>query len=159
MNFIATKAERPTEPVTLRSRIRTLVVDDSPFMLKTIAQILKQAANLDLVGTATNGLQALRLVSALSPDLVLMDVHLPYLNGIQATQYIKQRENPPAVVIITSDNRPITKAMAEKAGADGFLSKEGDLQHRLLGVLEDLFGPGGASRAAATDTSFQNQPA
>jgi len=159
MNFIATKAERPTEPVTLHSRIRTLVVDDSPFMLKTIAQILKQAAYLDLVGTATNGLQALRLVSALLPDLVLMDVHLPYLNGIQATQYIKQREHPPAVVIITSDAPPVTKAMAEKAGADGFLSKEGDLQHRLLGVLEDLFGPGGASRAAATDTSFQNQPA
>ena len=148
-----------SEPVTLHSRIRTLVVDDSPFMLKTIAQILKQAANFDLVGTATNGLQALRQVSALSPDLVPMDVHLPYLNGIQATQYIKQREHQPAVVIITSDAPPVTKAMAEKAGADGFLTKEGDLQSRLLGALEDLFGPSGASRAAATDTSFQNQPA
>jgi len=128
-------------------------------MLKTIAQILKQAANLDLVGTATNGLQALRQVSALSPDLVLMDVHLPYLNGIQATQYIKQREHPPAVVIITSDAHPVTEAMAEKAGADRFLSKEGNLRHRLIGALEDLFDLSGASRAEDTDTSFQNQPA
>src|SRR5258708_17591189 len=143
-----------SEPVTLRSRIRTLVVDDSPFMLKTIAQILKQAANFDLVGTATNGLQALRQVSALSPDLVPMDVHLPYLNGIQATQYIKQREHQPAVVIITSDAPPVTKAMAEKAGADGFLSKEWDLQIRLLAPLEDFFGPSATIRAPATQPLF-----
>jgi len=158
MNSIATKAQNGTEPATLRPRIRTLVVDDSPFMLKTLAQILKHAANFDLVGTATNGCQGLRQVSALWPDLVLMDVHLPCLNGIQATQCIKQREHPPVVVIMTSDDRSLTKAMAEKAGADGFLSKAGDLKHRLMGVLEDLFGPNGASRAPASDTSFRNQP-
>ena len=159
MNFSSTKIKRGTEPVTLHSRIKSLVVDDSPFMLKTLAQILKQAPNCDLVGSATNGSQALRQVHALSPDLVLMDVHLPDLNGLQATQYIKQRENPPAVVIITSDNRPITKAMAEKAGADGFLSKGEDLRQRLIGVLEDLFGSTRAGRSAASNPSFQKQPA
>src|SRR5258705_12043632 len=125
-------------------------------MLKILAQLLKQAANFDLVGTATNGCQALRQVAALSPDLVLMDVHLPCLNGIQATQYIKQCEHPPVVVIITSDSLPVTKAMAEKPGADGFLAKDGDLKRQLLGALKDLFGPGGATRAAANDKSFQN---
>ncbi len=159
MSFTATKAEMGTEPPTLRPRIRTLVVDDSPFMLKILAQILKRAANFDLVGTAANGCQGLRQISVLSPDLVLMDVHLPCLNGIQATQYIKQREHPPVVVIITSDAHPVTKARAEKAGADGFLGKEGNLQQRLIGALENLFGPSGASRAAATDKSFQNLPA
>ena len=93
MNFTATKAEMGTEPVRLRPRIRTLVVDDSPF------------------------------------------------------------------VIITSDAHPVTKARAEKAGADGFLGKEGNLQQRLIGALENLFDPSGASRAAATDKSFQNLPA
>src|SRR5258705_236782 len=115
--------------------IRTLVVDDSPFMLKSLSQILKQAANFDLVGTATKGCQALRQVSALTPDLVLMDVHLPCLNGIQATQYIHQREHPPVVVIITSDTHPVTKAMAEKAGSNGFLSKKGKLQQRSIATL------------------------
>jgi len=142
---------------TLRPRIRTLVVNDSPLMLKTLAKILKQTANFDLVGTATNGCQTLRQVSALSPDLVLMDVHLPCLNGIQATQCIKQGEHPPVVVIISSDNRPVTKAMADKAGSDGFLSKEWDLQHRLLRLLEDLFGRSGASREGAIDASFQRK--
>ena len=64
-------AKNGKERVTLPARIRTLVVDDSPFMLKLLAQILKQMANFDLVGTATNGGQALRQVSALSLDLVL----------------------------------------------------------------------------------------
>jgi DNA-binding NarL/FixJ family response regulator len=150
MNSIATKAQNGMEPVALRPGIKTLVVDDSPFMLKILAQILKHAPNFDLVGTATNGCQALRQVSALSPDLVLMDVHMPRLNGLQATQYIKQREHPATVVIISSDTSPVTKAMADKAGADGFLGKERDLRRRLLGALEDLFGPGGTSRAAAT---------
>ena len=152
-------AKTRTERVTLHASIRTLVVDDSPFMLKLLAQILKQMANFDLVGTATNGGQALRQVSALSPDLVLMDVHLPGLNGIQAIQYIKQREHPPAVVIISSDARPITKEMAQKAGADGFLNKEEDLQHRLMSVLENLFGPSVATRSAVTDSSFHKQAA
>jgi DNA-binding NarL/FixJ family response regulator len=152
-------AKNGKERVTLHARIRTLVVDDSPFMLKLLAQILKQMANFDLVGAATNGGQALRQVSALSPDLVLMDVHLPGLNGIQATQYIKRREHPPAVVIISSDARPITKEMAQKAGADGFLSKEGDLQHRLISVLEGLFGPTGVDRAVPINPSFQKQTA
>ena len=146
-------AKNEKERVTLHARIRTLVVDDSPFMLKLLAQILKQMANFDLVGTATNGGQALRQVSALSLDLVLMDFHLPGLNGIQATQYIKRRERPPAVVIISSDARPITKEMAQKAGADGFLNKEEDLQHRLMSVLENLFGP------AVADSSFHKQAA
>ena len=152
-------AKNGKERVTLHARIRTLVVDDSPFMLKLLAQILKQMANFDLVGTATNGGQALRQVSALSPDLVLMDVHLPGLNGIQAIQYIKHREHPPVVVIISSDARPITNELALKAGADGFLNKKEDLQHRLMSVLESLFGPSVATRSAVTDSSFHKQAA
>src|SRR5208337_991740 len=80
------------------TRIRTLVVDDSPSMLKVLAQSLEEAGNFDLVGTATDGCQALRQVSALSPELVLMDIHMPRLNGIQATRFIKQRERPPVVI-------------------------------------------------------------
>ena len=158
MKFIGTKAKTGTEPVTLHLRIRTLVVDDSPFMLKSLAQILNQAANFELVGTATNGCQALRQVSAVSPDLVLMDIHLSGLNGLQVAQYIKEREHPPTVVILSSDTHPVTKVMAERAGADGFLSKGWDLQHRLLGVLEDLFGRRGASRPGPTDISFRIHP-
>ena len=144
---------------TSYTRVRTLIVDDSPFMLKILAQTLKEAGSFDLVGSATDGYQALRYVSALSPELLLMDIHMPGLNGIQATRYIKQSEHPPVIILISSDTDSMTRSLAEQAGADGFLSKEGNLQQRLIDALEDLFGPSGASRAAAADKSFQNLPA
>ena len=126
------------------TRVRTLMVDDSPFMLKILAQILEEAGNFDLVGTAIDGRQAVRYVSMLSPDLVLLDLHMPGLSGIQATRYIKNREHPPVVIIVTSDDSPATKATAEEAGADGFVSKDGNLRQQIMGALQDLFGPNAA---------------
>ena len=126
-----------------RTRIRTLLVDDSPFMLKVLAQILKGAGDFDIVGAATNGCQGLRYVSLLSPDLVVMDLHMARLNGIQATRCLKQHEHPPVVIIATSDDSPTAKAMAEQAGADAFVCKETNLRDQLLGAVRQLFGSAG----------------
>ncbi len=134
------------------ARVRTLVVDDSRFMLKILTQTLERAGKFDVVGTATDGCQAVRYVSMLSPELVLMDVHMPRLSGIQATRCIKQREHPPAVIMVTSDDSPVTKATAEEAGADGFISKQGNLRLQLIGVLQDLFGFNGTNRATTWNT-------
>ena len=135
------------------------MVDDSPMMLKTLAQILEQAGNFDLVGTATNGCQALRHVSELSPELVVMDVNMPQLNGLQATDYIKHRECPPTVIIVTSDDSAATRSMAEKAGADGVVVKQGDLGLRLMGTLHKLFGPGASRRRMSCSVSLTTPPA
>ena len=134
-------AETTSDP---RTRFRTLVVDDCPFMLKTLSQILEQAGKFDLVGSATDGAQALRYVSMLSPELVLMDAHMPRLNGIQATRCIKQSKHPPVVIIVSSDDSPVTKAAAEAAGADGFVLKQDNLRHDLIFELQDLFRTKGA---------------
>ena len=144
---------------TSNTSIRTLVVDDSPFMLRILAGILEGAGNFDLVGTATDGWQALRHVTALSPDLVLLDLHLPHPNGIEATRYIKAHAHPPIVIMVTSDDSSSAKSMAEKAGADAFVSKAGNLSARLTRTLQDLFGPGGVRGAAASGVSLQDPPA
>jgi two-component system chemotaxis response regulator CheB len=138
------------------TRLTTLVVDDSPFMLKILTQILKAAGDFDLVGSATNGGQALRYVSMLSPDLVLMDIHMPGLNGIQVTRSIKQSEHSPVVILASSDDSSVTKTTAEEAGADAFVSKEGNLRNQLMGALQDLFGPG-SEKPEAVGISFQNK--
>jgi Response regulator containing a CheY-like receiver domain and an HTH DNA-binding domain len=138
------------------TRVRTLVVDDSPFMLKILAQILEAAGNFDLVGTATDGCKALRYVSMLSPDLVLMDIHMPGLNGVQVTRSIKQSEHSPVVILASSDDSSVTKTTAEEAGADAFVSKEGNLRNQLMGALQDLFGPG-SEKPEAVGISFQNK--
>jgi CheY-like chemotaxis protein len=128
-------------------------------MLKTLSQILERAGNFDLVGTAMDGGQALRDVSMLSPELVLMDVHMPRLNGIQATRYLKQGEHPPVVIIITSDDSSAAREMAEVAGADAFVSKDGNLLHELMDALQNLFGPTGVRREAAGANCFQQRRA
>jgi len=67
----------------------------------------------------------------MKPDLVLMDYSMPHINGIEATRYIKQFQNPPLVIIVTSNDTPECKAQAKAAGADGFVVKGGDLHDRL----------------------------
>ena len=150
-----TRLPRLAEP-TSDTRVTTLVVDDSPFMLKTLSQILERAGNFDLVGTATDGCQALRYVSMLSPELVLMDVHMPRLNGLQATRHMKRSEHPPVVILLSSDNSSLTKLLAEQAGADAFVIKQGKLRQGVIGALQNLSGPNGARPATAEGISFQD---
>jgi len=132
------------------TRIKTLVVDDSPFMLKILAQTVEAAGRFDLIGSATEGHQALRYVSMLTPDLVVMDLHMPGLNGVQLTRCIKGREHPPVVIIVSSDDS--SKTTAELAGADAFVSKGGNLRHRMIGTLHKIFGPGSATQTATAET-------
>jgi CheY-like chemotaxis protein len=131
------------DPNQSQANIRTLVVDDSPFILKQLSLFLEKEGRFDVVGTATDGCQALRYARALSPELILMDFHLPNLSGIQATQHIKQSENPPVVIIITSDDSPNSRLMAKDAGADAFVVKASDIDVQLRARLRELFGPDG----------------
>ena len=147
-----------THPIRLvaptpATRVRTVVVDDSPFMLKILAQTLEEAGNFDLVGSATDAYQALRHVSALSPELVLMDIHMPGLNGIEATRCMKRSDHPPVVILISSHSSAATKSLAEWAGADGFVSKKVNFRHLLISALKKLFGP---SRALGIDPISEN---
>jgi len=68
-----------------------------------------------------------------------MDYSMPHINGIEATRYIKQFQNPPLVIIVTSNDTPECKAQAKAAGADGFVVKGGDLHDRLRLVFQELF--------------------
>lgn len=153
-----TRLPNPAKALADR-RVRTLVVDDSPLLLKILSQILEEAGAFELVGTATDGHQALRQAAALSPELVLMDLHLPQLNGIQATRHLKQHEPPPVVILVTSDESALARSLAAQAGADAFVLKAGNLRHRLMSALRDLFGPEGVRRARPSAFSLQTAPA
>ena len=138
------------------ARVRTLIVDDSPHRLKVLAQALKKLGNFDLVGAATDERQALPYVSALYPDLVLMDSHMPRLNVLHAAHSIKQREHPPILIVVSSDDDSIARARAEQAGADGLITKARDLSHRLVAMLQKFFGPNGKQSTATSGTAFQS---
>ncbi|MCZ7639610.1 MAG: response regulator transcription factor [Verrucomicrobia bacterium] len=100
-----------------------LIADDSPVMLRILAQILEAEGYFTLVGSVTDGSQAVRQTLNLKPELVLMDYSMPRMNGINATRCIKQVQDPPFVIIITSNDTPACKTLTEAAGADGFVLK------------------------------------
>jgi len=135
---MASRQPQSPEPTPTSPNIRTLAVDDSPYMLKTYALILAAESNFTLVGTATDGRQALTAVLTLQPELVLMDIRMPHMNGIEATRYLKRFRHPPAVIIVTSDDSPASLQLAKTAGADGIVSKNGDLRKDLRAVLQRL---------------------
>jgi len=120
--------------------IRTLLVDDSPAMLNILAQVLAAENRFTVVGSATDGCQALRLAMDLKPELVLMDLNLPELNGAQAASYIKDFSNPPVVFLMTSDDSSNSRAISKAAGADAFIVKSGDLRAQLRAKLQEWFG-------------------
>ena len=110
-------------------------------MLKTLAAIIAQEPDLDIVGTATDGRKAVLAAATLAPELVLVDLHLPHLNGAQVTRCLKQFESPPVVFIVTSDDSPSSRSLSATAGADAFVVKSGDLHLQLHSELQEWFGP------------------
>ncbi len=104
--------------------IRTVVVDDSPLMLKTLSLLLEQQGGVELIGTSTDGRLAMRRLAELSPNLVLMDLQLPGMNGLEVTRWLKAQAQAPAVIILTAEDTPEHRAGAQMVGADGFVAKQ-----------------------------------
>jgi len=112
------------------ARIRTVIADDSAHVSAVVCEHLLEHRRFDVVGFARNGIEAVESVCTLKPELVIMDISMPEMNGLDATRLIKATREPPVVVIFSLEDSSSYKAAAEKAGADGFCSK--------LDVLEDL---------------------
>jgi DNA-binding NarL/FixJ family response regulator len=81
--------------------IRTLIVDDSPLFLERAVRWLKKEPHLEIVGQATSGEEAMAQLEALNPDLVIIDLAMTGLNGIQVAKKMKQAVNPPAIILIS----------------------------------------------------------
>ena len=118
--------------------IRVVVADDHAVVRGGLDQLLATADGIELVGSATDGAEAVALVEALAPDVVLMDLSMPNVDGIAATREITAGGSPARVVVLTSmaDDRHIADAL--EAGAIGYVLKHAE--------PDDLIG---AIRAAA----------
>ena len=117
---------------------RVLIVDDSVRTRDGLRALLTMRPEIEVVGEATNGQDAVRLVAECRPDIVLMDLHMPVLDGVQATQLIKQQW--PAVTIVVLTMYAVEKSAALAAGADAFLIK-GNAPDRILAALGvDILG-------------------
>ena len=117
----------------LRSARRVLVVDDHP-SFRRCARALLEAEGLEVVGEAADGATALALVHELAPELVLLDVQLPDLDGFEVASRLLARDPDLAIVLVSSRDRASYGSLVESSGARGFVSK-GDLSAAALAGL------------------------
>jgi two-component system chemotaxis response regulator CheB len=121
-------------------KIRVLVVDDSAFMRKVLEGIFHSAPQFQVVGMAKDGNEAISLAESLKPDVITMDINMPHLNGIQATEQIMTR-NPLPIVIVSSESREGADGAlrALELGAIEFVSKPANaIDLDMKNIQEDL---------------------
>ncbi len=104
--------------------IRVLLVDDDPLVRAGLRMILSSADDLDVVGEAADGADAVDAVRADRPDVVLMDIRMPVMDGIAATTALRRLPSPPHVIVLTTFQADDHVMDALRAGADGLLLKD-----------------------------------
>lgn len=121
-------------------RIRTLMVDDHATFLDELAHLLEEDRKMDIVGRAASGEDAVEQTTALRPDLVLMDLAMPGMGGLEATRRLKIHTgtDAPRVIMLSLHEHPMYRAAALDAGANGFVSKS-TLGTTLLPMIHSLF--------------------
>ena len=141
--------------------IRILLVDDQDLIRHGLNILLSTDANIEVVGEAGNGLEAVQMVSQLSPDVVLMDVRMPICDGVAGTSKICEKYPQTKVLMLTTFDDQEYVSQALQAGASGYLLKDTPFEELTQAI--DLvnkgytqIGPGLASKVITNSTSATN---
>lgn len=104
--------------------IRLLIVDDDPLVRAGLILMLGGADDIDIVGEGTDGRDVPELVAHLAPDVVLMDIRMPHVDGLTATELLRARPDAPEVIVLTTFHADEQVVRALRAGAAGFVLKD-----------------------------------
>ncbi|QWF79299.1 response regulator [Amycolatopsis sp. CA-230715] len=144
--------------------LRVLVVDDHPLFRFGVCTILAGEPSIEVVGEAANGEGAVSATAALAPDVVVMDLNLPDLSGVDATKRIVAARPETGVLMLTMSDENESVFAAMRAGARGYLLKDAEPDEivravRAVGRREAIFGPDIATRVLGFFTEPQPQAA
>jgi DNA-binding NarL/FixJ family response regulator len=114
--------------------IRVILADDQPLVRAGLRRMIDQAPGIDVAGEAGTGAEAVQLVRDTGPDVVVMDVRMPGMDGIEATQLITARDTRARVLVLTTFDDDDYVYGALRAGASGFLVKDMALEHILTAI-------------------------
>ncbi|HRV92534.1 MAG TPA: response regulator transcription factor [Anaerolineae bacterium] len=136
---------------------KLLIVDDHTVVRRGIEMIISTEPGLDVIGEAKDGQEAFNKVKELQPDIVLMDLNMPKVNGVEAIMKIKEGSPKTKVLVLTAyiDNENVSAAM--KAGADGYTLKEVD-SDILIGAIRSISQGGMPLHPQAARFLFQGEP-
>ncbi|MBO0785321.1 MAG: response regulator transcription factor, partial [Actinobacteria bacterium] len=134
--------------------IRVVVADDQGMVRSGFSVLLNAQPDIEVAGEASNGQEAIACATELSPDVILMDVRMPVLDGLQATRAIGALPDPPKVLVLTTFDLDDYVYEALRAGASGFLLKDASAREladavRLVAAGDALLAPGVTRRLIA----------
>jgi DNA-binding NarL/FixJ family response regulator len=118
---------------------RIVLADDNRCMLLSIAQALSSWCEVEVVGHALNGAEAAEAVFRLQPDIVILDIVMPVLDGIQAARKLREADSPVRIIFLTAIEDPSTRKAAMEAGGQAYVSKFQlitDLPRAITAVME-----------------------
>jgi DNA-binding NarL/FixJ family response regulator len=133
--------------------IRVVLADDQALFRAGIRMVIDSQADLEVVGEASNGRQAIDVVRATSPDVVLMDIRMPVMDGLVATAELLQDADAPRIVMLTTFDLDEAAARAIRQGASGFLLKDADPEF-LLAAIRTVHAGSAVIAASATRDLF-----
>ncbi|MFJ8098665.1 response regulator [Streptomyces griseofuscus] len=144
--------------------VRVLLVDDQPLMLVGLRILIGDTDDLEVAGEAGDGREAVRLVRELRPDVVVMDIRMPGMDGIEATRQATAEPNPPKVLVLTTFDDDEYVYGALRAGASGFLLKSMALDAildaiRVVAAGDALIAPSVTRRLIADFAAIPGPPA
>jgi DNA-binding NarL/FixJ family response regulator len=116
--------------------VRVLLVDDQAPFLRAMSAVVEETAGFDVVGDASSGEESLLAAAALLPDLVLMDVNLPGMDGLEATRQLRSRRSPPVVLLLSTFDEDAVAGVVAECGAAAYVTKSAFGPDRLRDVWE-----------------------
>jgi DNA-binding NarL/FixJ family response regulator len=138
LNLLAEKTYITNSQVLIAAptgnRRRVLIADDHRIFRECLTRLLQEFPGLEVVGNAENGLQAIELAAILNPDIVIMDVDMPHMNGIEATRYIAKVYPQVRIVGLSMHDQKAIAAQMLAAGAAIFLKKDGPINELLSAI-------------------------
>jgi DNA-binding NarL/FixJ family response regulator len=140
--------------------IRIVLADDHPLVVEGLSALLSSQPDMRVVATATDGERLLEAIERFHPDVIVMDLQMPYMGGVSCLRHIRARELPVRVLVLSAFGDADSLRAAIEAGADGFVLKTESPQHTIAAVRQiaegQLVFPQAARRwlgMAADDTS------
>jgi CheY-like chemotaxis protein len=128
------------------SRIRVLLVDDDEHFAASLAATLANDSRVEVIASARDGAEAVARCTETRPDVVAMDIHMPAMDGVEATRRIRAQESAAAVILISGSMFTDARDLAAEAGAVGYLTKAQCARELLPAILEAAQGGSSAQR-------------
>lgn len=117
--------------------LRVLLVDDNLIFITAMRHLLSHIPGVEVVGQAMDGLEGLVTFDQLQPDLVISDLSMPVMNGLELANILRGRPNPPVVIFLSAHNADDYVASVEESGATAFINKA-DAANGLLPILKSM---------------------